>query len=210
MNRIVSFIVSACLIFVVLYYKEPFLDTIRTGEEIAIPVSILFIALLVFFPVVPYSLASGIVGSVFGVGFGILISVAGITLGTLLMFFLARSGFQSLAQSWIKKYPRINEYEQFFEKNAFMGILVSRLIPVIPSPILTIVCGISRVYILPFIIATLLGKLPSIIIFTFAGSLFESSKILSFAIYSFYFFIITLLVAHKISKSKSHANNLDT
>ena len=133
-----------------------------------------------------------------------LVSLIGITIGTLIMFWMARYGFQDWAQKSLQKYPRAKEYESYFEKNAFIGILIMRLVPVIPSPVVNILCGISKVRSFTFIGASLIGKMPSVIIFTLAGSVFEDSKVISISIYAAYFLIImTLILVHYIEEENS-------
>jgi uncharacterized membrane protein YdjX (TVP38/TMEM64 family) len=114
------------------------------------------------------------IGSVFGIWLGTGLSLIGIGLGTMVMFFLARYGFQDLTQSYFKKYPKIQEYESWFEQNAFIGFLLARVKPIKPSPIINILSGLSKVKWTIFISASLVGKLPAIFIFTLAGRLIRN------------------------------------
>jgi uncharacterized membrane protein YdjX (TVP38/TMEM64 family) len=203
------FTVLLILIIVIAAYsqKELMINIIESGEAIAFFISILFVAVLVLFPVIPYAVLAGLLGSIFGVWLGTVISLLGITIGTLAMFKMARYGFQNWAQKTLQKYSKVKEFESYFEKNAFLGILLVRLIPVVPSPVVNILCGICMIPWYIFLSASLLGKLPAVIIFTFAGSVFEHNKILAFSIYAIYFIIITCFTSiHMHKRQKFRAN----
>ncbi|WP_163099379.1 TVP38/TMEM64 family protein [Peribacillus alkalitolerans] len=201
MKQLLTFLFFGTIILLSYLQKETMLSVIESGSYIAIPVAILFVALLVFFPVVPFAMLAGIIGAIFGIWKGLGISMLGIGIGTIIMFSMARFGFHTWIQKYIMKIPRIREYEQYFEKNAFMGILIVRLFPFVPSPAVNILCGISNVSWTTFLGASLLGKLPAVFIFTFAGSVFESNNLISMSIYVLYFILIAIIV-NKIIKNK--------
>jgi uncharacterized membrane protein YdjX (TVP38/TMEM64 family) len=89
-----------------------------------------------------------------------------------------------------------------FEQNSFIGILLARVIPVIPSPIINIISGLSKVKWTTFLSASLIGKLPAIFIFTIAGSLIGDQKWISIVIYVVYFLIISILTGREIQKKQ--------
>jgi len=202
MKQLLTILISVIIIIIAYTQKSAMLHLIQSGQSMAIFISILFVALLVFFPVMPYPLVAGLIGSVFGVWQGIMISVIGVLIGTFTMFLMARYGFQEWVQKIIRKYPKSQEYEAYFEKNAFLGILFLRLVPVIPSPLLNVLSGVSKVSWITFLTATLIGKLPNIFISTFAGSLFTKNKLLSICIYAGYVLIITAILTLYMNKRK--------
>ncbi|RFU65362.1 TVP38/TMEM64 family protein [Peribacillus glennii] len=201
MKQLFTLITAAIIIGIVFTQKDPLLQMIESGGVIAYPVSILLVAFLVFFPVLPYPVLAGMIGAVFGLAKGTGLSLAGIFIGTLLMFFMARYGFQSWIQRKLIKYPKVQEYETLFETNAFFSILVARLIPVIPSPLINILSGLSRIPWYTFIAATILGKAPAVFIFTAAGTIFETNKWLSVLIYLTYFLVITVITTLKLQSN---------
>jgi uncharacterized membrane protein YdjX (TVP38/TMEM64 family) len=62
------------------------------------------------------------------------------------MFWISRYGLKDFAQKKLSNYPKAQEYEGYLTKNAFMGILLVRLVPIIPSPVVNIVSAISHVF----------------------------------------------------------------
>ncbi|MBS4173356.1 TVP38/TMEM64 family protein [Bacillus sp. FJAT-49736] len=207
MKQLMTILMAIIIIVIAFTQKAAVLQVIHSGEPIAYLISILFVAILVFFPVMPYPLVAGLIGSVFGLWEGILISIVGVMLGTSIMFLMARYGFQQWAQKMISKYPKAKEYEIYFEKNAFLGILFLRLVPIVPSPLLNVLSGISMVSFIAFFTATIIGKLPNIVISTLAGSLFEQNKYLSLGIYGSYFLIISIIITLYWNKKKMKVND---
>ncbi len=203
MKKLVTLSIYAGLIVILFINKGLFLNWIRSGDELSIMISILLFALLVFFPAVPFIVAAGIIGASYGVINGSIIILSGVITGTIVMFLMARYGFQDWGQRMLEKYPKIIQYETYFEQNAFIGILGLRLVPIIPSPLLNVLCGITKVRILIFISASLLGKLPRTVIFTIAGLQATQNTILSISIYVVYFLLISILVTWKM---KQHTN----
>jgi uncharacterized membrane protein YdjX (TVP38/TMEM64 family) len=205
MKKLLTVLIYTILIVLLFTYKESFLDWIRSGDDLSVLISILFFALLVFFPAVPFVVASGIIGASYGLLGRSVIILAGVILGTIMMFLMVRYGFQDWVQNMLDKHEKIKHYEIYFEQNAFIGILGLRLIPIIPFPILNVLCGITGVRLSIFAAASGLGKLPSIIIFTLAGQQATQNSAISISIYVIYFLVLSIFTTRKI---KQHNNNI--
>ncbi|MHC0037568.1 TVP38/TMEM64 family protein [Pseudoneobacillus sp. C159] len=202
MKKTIPILLTAFILYLGITFKAELLSAVRSEAYIAIPISMLFVAILVFFPVIPYVVLAGMIGSVFGIWLGTGISFIGIGVGIMVMFLLARFGFQEWMQGYLQKYPKLQDYEGMFENNAFLGILIARAIPVIPSPIVNIVSGVSKVKWQVFLGASLLGKLPAIFIFTIAGSLIGNQKWISIVIYATYFLSIAILIGRRMKQNQ--------
>jgi uncharacterized membrane protein YdjX (TVP38/TMEM64 family) len=197
------------LIFILLIgylQKDTLLHIIKEGGTNAIIVSILFVAICVFFPLLPFPVLAGIIGAVFGIKQAVWISLTGAMAGTMCFFFLSRYGFRDAAQSRIVKYQKVKEYEEFLTRNSFIAILTSRLIPVIPAPVVNIICGLSKVGWLSFFIASVIGKIPNIILLSFVGASFTSNKLLSFSLYGVYILILGIINFVIIYRRMSRTN----
>ena len=192
MKQILTIGLTILIIFVGFIQKDKMMTWIHQGGAVAVIICIVFVAILVFFPIIPYPVLAATIGSIFGVFIGVSISLVGVMVGTMIMFILFRYGFQELARKILTKYPTMKEYESFFERNAFVAILYSRLIPIVPSQVVTIVSALSKVKWSTFFVATCIGKIPAAVTFTFAGSVFEGSKRLSISIFVLYFLILML------------------
>ncbi len=192
-KRILSLSLVLMVIAVGFLQKDELLTLIKEGGILSIFISILFVAICVFFPVIPFPVLAGVIGSVFGTTQGVFVSLTGAMAGTMGFFFLCRYGFRDYAQSKLMNYPKVQEYEEFLNRNSFVGILTCRLIPIIPAPVVNIICGLSKVNWLTFFTSSTIGKTPNILILSYAGASFSSNKIFSFGLYGGYILIIFII-----------------
>ncbi|WP_081415117.1 TVP38/TMEM64 family protein [Ectobacillus panaciterrae] len=204
-KKIISLLLVAGIIVLGFTQKDMLLEIVKEGGIYAVLIGISLVAMTVFFPIIPFVVLAGGIGAIFGVLQGILISLTGAMIGTMLLFFLSRYGFRDLAQNKLKQYLKLQEYESYLEKNSFMAILFFRLVPIVPALVMNIVCGLSKVNWTTFFLASTIGKIPNILIITFAGASFTQNKLLSFGVYGAYMLI--LLSIYYVIVSKKMKNN---
>jgi uncharacterized membrane protein YdjX (TVP38/TMEM64 family) len=188
-KRFLSISLLLIVIAIGFLQKDELLTLINEGGMLSIFISMLFVAICVFFPVIPFPVLAGVIGGVFGTTQGVIISLTGAMAGTMGFFLLSRYGFRDYAQSKLEKYPKVQEYEKFLNQNSFVAILTCRLIPIIPAPVVNIFCGLSKVNWLTFFTASTIGKIPNILILSYAGASFSSNKLFSFGLYGGYILI---------------------
>lgn len=196
-KKLLSIIMMIAVIIIGFLHKEAWLEMIKAGGIYSVAFSILLMAACAFFPVVPFAIIAGMNGAVFGIGNGLMITLSGSMLGTMLLFFLARYGFRDWARKKALKFPKIGEYEGYFNENAFTAVLTGRLIPVIPAIVMNAVCGLSNIKWAVFFAASTLGKIPNALIVSIAGANFGKHKLLSFGIYGVYMMIIMIIIYRK-------------
>jgi uncharacterized membrane protein YdjX (TVP38/TMEM64 family) len=207
-KRAISIGILLVIIVIGLFQKDELLHLMKQGGTISILISMLLVAICVFFPVIPFPVLAGTIGAVFGTAQGMVVSLTGAMVGTMAFFFLSRYGFRDYAQQKLMKYPKVQEYDQFLNKNSFFAILTSRLIPVIPAPVVNSICGLSRVKGLTFFTASIIGKIPNILLLSYAGASFSTNKLYSFGLYGAYMIII-FLINFFIIYRKQAKNSLD-
>jgi uncharacterized membrane protein YdjX (TVP38/TMEM64 family) len=192
-KRVLSLSLLVIVIVIGFLQKDELLTVIKDGGILSIFISMLFVAICVFFPIIPFPVLAGVFGGVFGTTQGVIVSLTGAMAGTMGFFYLSRYGFRDYAQSKIMKYPKVQEYEEFLNRNSFVAILTCRLIPIIPAPIVNIICGLSKVNWLTFFTSSTIGKIPNILILSYAGASFNSNKLFSFGLYGGYILIIFVI-----------------
>ncbi|WHY69193.1 TVP38/TMEM64 family protein [Neobacillus sp. SuZ13] len=205
-KRILSIGILLFIIALGLFQKDELLHLVKQGGGLSILISMLLVAICVFFPVIPFPVLAGTIGAVFGTSQGMIISLTGAMAGTMAFFFLSRYGFRDYAQEKLMNYPKVQEYDEFLNKNSFVAILTCRLIPIIPAPVVNIVCGLSHVKWLTFFTASFIGKIPNILLLSYAGALFSSNKLYSFGLYGVYLviiFIINFIIIYRKQANKS-------
>jgi uncharacterized membrane protein YdjX (TVP38/TMEM64 family) len=193
LKRILTIIIFIIIIVIGFVEKDSLLNLIQKGGSLSIVISMLFVAICVFFPIIPFPVLAGTIGAVFGTTQGLFISLTGSMIGTMGFFFLSRYGFRDFAQDKLRKYPKVQEYEQVLKRNSFIAILTCRLIPVIPAPVVNMVCGLSEVKWIIFFIASAIGKIPNVLLLSYAGASFTNNKLYSIGLYVSYLVIVLLI-----------------
>lgn len=97
----------------------------------------------------------------------------GSTLGGCVGYALGRSGVRSLLDRygrWIGATPeRLFKLDAFSTRYGVFSVLVGRLVPVIPFKVFSIGAGISRIAFGGFVVMTLLGVIPRLMLLAVAG-----------------------------------------
>jgi uncharacterized membrane protein YdjX (TVP38/TMEM64 family) len=187
------------------FQKDELLHLINMGGSLSIFISMTFLAICVFFPIIPFPVLAGTIGAIFGTAQGFIISLTGSMIGSMCLFFLSRYGFRDLAQKKLMNYPKVQEYEMSISQNSFLAVLIFRLIPIFPALVVNVIFGLSKVKWLSFFVASTIGKIPNALILSYAGSTFTSNKLFSFGLYGVYLLIVFLIycviVNRKMSKN---------
>lgn len=153
------------LTFVILLYPKlrnpiAFQTFVTQWGWISLFVDLSIITLLALFPVVPFALIAGVNTLIFGWIGGFLLSLSGSLIGASLGFWLART----LGQEWAQpKIGKLGKWGTLLEGNNFSIVLISRLIPVLPSSAVNYAAGLSMMTFPSFLFASLLGKVPMIV-----------------------------------------------
>ncbi|PYF01861.1 TVP38/TMEM64 family protein [Ureibacillus chungkukjangi] len=100
----------------------------------------------------------------FGYMNGLLISILGEALGSIISFILYRKWLNKWKNKKRLQHPQLKQLEKTEGMNAFWLILCFRLLPFIPSGGVTLGSALSKVSLRTFTIASTLGKIPSLII----------------------------------------------
>lgn len=100
----------------------------------------------------------------FGFWPGVAVSFAGEAIGAVVAFYLYRKGFKKEASQKLEKYRLAKALLAAENSKAFWLILSLRLIPFVPSGLVTFAAAIGRVSALTFFFASSLGKLPALLL----------------------------------------------
>ncbi len=102
--------------------------------------------------------------SFFGVVIGFFVSLLGESLGALCAFILYRKGLKKISNEKLKKHPKINKIINSNKKDQIFLILSFRLVPYMPSGLVTYAASISNMKISTFVIFSTIGKIPAMIL----------------------------------------------
>lgn len=121
------------------------------------------------FPVFPYFILAGAAGLVFGFWEGFLLSWSGALSGACLAFLVIRL----TEWDWLRQRLRTVFKRDIAEVTPFMGfwgIVLARIFPVVPTPLINFVSGISSIPFRVFLVASALGKIPTALLYTGLGN----------------------------------------
>ena len=136
-------------------------DYIRSYESMAVVFAFLltlFVNALGFPPAIIFSTANTLI---FGIFWGIVISVAAETVGVTISFLLLRFFFREQAEQIISKSKFLSKIDHYSGEKGFVIMLIARMVPYVPSALLNAVGALSSLSLKDYFIASLIGKFPS-------------------------------------------------
>jgi uncharacterized membrane protein YdjX (TVP38/TMEM64 family) len=122
--------------------------------------------MLGFLPAILFSTANVML---FGIIPGIILSWLAETVGATVAFLLMRTFFRSSAEKLIARNSCLTKIDNSSNANGFQAMLIARAIPYIPSGVLNALGAISKISLRDYVLATLLGKLPSTVVEAMMG-----------------------------------------
>lgn len=143
--------------------KETFLQLLGHAGLFAIFISVVTNIIVSIMGVLPSVFITAANLSFFGLYYGLLISIIGEGLGALFSFVLYRKGLKK----WRLKdfqHPVMLKLKNLEGSKAFWVIFSLRILPFIPSGVITLGSAFSKVSLTVFAISSTLGKIPSLII----------------------------------------------
>jgi len=171
------------------------LGLFREYQNLAILLSICISIIIAVLGVVPSVFITAANILFFGFWNGMFISFLGEAIGAGIAFLLYRKGFKRTAEKRLDKYPKLQRLINAEGKEAFYLVVALRLIPFVPSGLVTFVAAIGSVSFITFIIASSLGKLPALFIEAYAVNEvtnfgWQGKLILAFAALALLYWII--------------------
>ncbi len=106
-------------------------------------------------------------GYLFGMFFGLIYLVMGATSGAIFFFLLARYLLGSYLQARFA--PRLMAFNQMVERRGWLYLLMLRCLPLVPFAVVNILAGLTRISFTTFAWTTIIGVIPTGIIFSYAG-----------------------------------------
>ena len=124
------------------------------------------------------SLATLVVGFLFGIVLGSVVVVVGATIGAVILFLAARYALGDYFRG--KAGPAIKRMEKGFKEDAFSYLMVLRLVPLFPFFLVNLVPAFLGVSTRVFALATFIGIIPGSIVYVSVGNglgaVFEKGK----------------------------------
>jgi uncharacterized membrane protein YdjX (TVP38/TMEM64 family) len=149
--------------------KQQVVELFNSYPQYAFLVSIAINVLVAVIGVLPSVFLTAANILFFGFWEGATISFAGEAIGAVVAFWLYRIGFKKNVQTKTGKHRLVQKLLQAQGREAFIAIISLRLIPFIPSGIITFTAAIGRVSLLTFFVASSIGKIPALLLESYAA-----------------------------------------
>lgn len=120
----------------------------------------------------PCGLFSALGGIVFGKLQGTLLTLFGLTAGSILTFYLSRN----IGREWVRKTlkHRYDKYEAYISRDYPYTIFLMRVVPLVPYDAVSCIAGISKVGAGRFILDTAVGSIPGTFTYVYLGDSLRS------------------------------------
>ncbi|MDP4177787.1 MAG: TVP38/TMEM64 family protein [Bacillota bacterium] len=179
-NQIVLFLITIIIIITAYQYFNKYFYIFKDPKKIRNMIisygkySTFAFAFLQFIQVVIFFIPGEVVqiagGYIFGTLEGTLISMIGITLGTMFSFSVAHYFGKPLIEKIINEKSR-NYFERVFKYGKIeYVVLMLYIIPGVPKDALSYICGVTEMKFKRFFIISTIGRIPGIVISAYFGS----------------------------------------
>ncbi len=175
MNRTLAKILLAVLLLlaigVAVRYREVFdvalIENWLEGAGIWAPLAFIAIYALATVLFLPGSVLTLLGGAMFGPVMGTLYNLAGATIGATAAFLISRY----LASDWVaqKTGGRLKQLINGVEQEGWRFVAFTRLVPLFPFNLLNYALGLTRINLIPYILASLLFMVPGGVAYTYLG-----------------------------------------
>ena len=143
--------------------EQTILDLFAQHPQLAIVLSLAVSILIAILGVVPSFFVTAANIAFFGFWNGTLVSFMGEAIGAAVSFILYRKGFKKRSRPQLDRHPKVRRLIDAEGRDAFGLILALRLIPFVPSGLVTFVAAIGKVSLATFVLASSLGKAPALL-----------------------------------------------
>lgn len=143
---------------------DSLLQLFKQQHDLAFVISICASIIVAVLGIVPSVFITAANILFFGFWNGTLISFLGEAAGAGIAFLLYRAGFKKKVEKGLDRYPRLKRLLQAQNKEAFYLVFSLRLMPFVPSGLITFTAAVGKVSFVIFILASSLGKIPALLI----------------------------------------------
>ncbi|WP_121612692.1 TVP38/TMEM64 family protein [Mesobacillus foraminis] len=179
--------------------REPLFNWLNQGSLAQLPYMFFLSILFSVIPVIPFSVFAGLMGAKYGVWVGAAINWVGSVGASAIFFLLARYFLEEKFQGYITKYKGIKKFDHIISQNAFIAVIFSRMIPVVPPPVVNIYSGLSKMLFRTYFFATAIGKVPGMFVYAYVGNqLFETNHRLISGIIIYVGFLLVVLLLYRL------------
>ncbi|WP_408010612.1 TVP38/TMEM64 family protein [Pseudalkalibacillus sp. A8] len=158
-----------------------------------------------FLPILPLVLFVAGNAAAYGFFWGVLFSWIGTVFGSIFVYMLVRNYAQARFLKFLTRHDKTKSLLEWVEKKGFGLLFVLYCFPFTPSALINVICGLSKVSTLTFVLAVSLGKLVMVFFISYIGHDFfsiikEPIKMIIISIIIFVLWLIGKLLERKLHR----------
>lgn len=177
---------------------------IKTFGLLAPAIAFILFVIQAALPVFPYIILAAAGGLLFGFKTGFVISWLGALAGACLAYWVCRWADTGWLASKIQK--RFGyDVRKVDSEFAFWTIIIARVIPVVPTPIINVAAALGEVPFWNFFLSSAIGKIPSAVLYTGLGICLFQTRDIKLAL-TIMGVILALVVAGRLVTKKKQCN----
>lgn len=148
-------------------------------------------------PLFPYIILTAAGGILFGFKLGFLLSWLGALTGACVAYWMFRlMGYNRFLQRYYARFGY--DLRQLDSSLAFWSIVIARILPVIPTPLINAASALGGVSFPTFLVSSAIGKLPTALLYTGLGlALFNAKNVHTALIIIGVALVVLLLIKYK-------------
>ncbi len=160
-------------------------------------------------PVFPYIILASVGGLLFGFEMGVFLSWSGALVGACLAYWVCRLSSADWVIGQIEKRFHY-DLRKMNKEMAFWSIVIARIIPVVPTPLINIVAALSGVSFWNFLFSSAIGKIPSAVLYTGLGVCLFNSQDIKMTLLIIAAIIALVVVGRYFAKGKTRLFSRDS
>jgi uncharacterized membrane protein YdjX (TVP38/TMEM64 family) len=144
--------------------QEQLLRLFQQHQGLAIGISLLVSTIVAVLGLVPSFFVTAANLAFFGFWPGMALSFAGEAIGAFVSFLIYRKGFRKMSTEGMSRFPKLRQLLAAEGATAFTLVVSLRLLPFVPSGLVTFAAAVGRISTISFLIASTLGKAPALLL----------------------------------------------
>ncbi|WP_221563657.1 TVP38/TMEM64 family protein [Alkalihalobacillus sp. TS-13] len=158
-----------------------------------------------FLPILPLVLFVAGNAAAYGFFWGVLFSWIGTVFGSIFVYMLVRKYAQARFFKFITRHDKTQSLLGWVEKKGFGLLFVIYCFPFTPSALINVICGLSKLNTLTFVLAVSLGKLVMVFFISYIGHDFfsiikEPMKMIIISLVIFVLWLVGKLLERKLHR----------
>lgn len=141
----------------------------------------------------PFALLYVGVGSIYPLGWALLVNILGIVVNMQIPYFIGRYTGGVFVQRLVGKFPRLERLEAFSHHSAFLFAFMTKFIGKIPHEITNALLGSLKIPYIPYVVGGLLGLLPTMVATTMVGNRLDEPSSPTFIISLVFVVLLTII-----------------